>query len=514
MKTKIEEKYSEPTLNISLDTININKQALIFVNSKRAAESVAEKIASKIKDVNLDSLAEKARKALTRPTRQCERLANIIRKGIAFHHAGLAAKQRELIEDNFRNGSIKIICSTPTLAYGIDMPAFRTIIRDLKRYGGRWGMEWIQVIEYHQMAGRAGRPGHEDFGEAICISQTKDDKQNIIDNFIKAPPEQIFSKLAAEPVLRTYILSLISTEFVGSRKELISFFSQTFWAKQYEDMGKLEKIIDKMIGLLQEWEFLKDANDYFKSASEVMNDKLEATKLGQRVAQLYIDPLTANFMITCLRRATQKITDEFSYTHMITSTLEMRPIFRTGVREVSMVEEKIAENESNLLYVPPPMYDMEYDDFLNTIKTAMVLEEWTNELDEHDILEIYNVRPGEFRAKLNEAEWLLNASAEFARLMGFMELIKNIRKTQIRLKHGVKAELLSLIRLRNIGRVRARKMYRNNVKTLADVSKVDTAKLKQLLGEKVAIDIKKQVGKEIEAVKPNKRKGQKNVKDY
>ena len=72
--------------------------------------------------------SKKVLKALDNPTKQCKRLALCIAKGIAFHHAGLHSKQRELIEDNFRAGLIKVICSTPTLAFGINMPAFRAVI--------------------------------------------------------------------------------------------------------------------------------------------------------------------------------------------------------------------------------------------------------------------------------------------------------------------------------------------------------------------------------------------------
>lgn len=396
---------------------------------------------------------------------------------------------------------------------GLDMPAFRTIIRDLKRYGGRFGMDWIQVLEYHQMAGRAGRPGHEDYGEAICIAQTEEEKNLIIDKFINGKPEEIYSKLAVEPVLRTYVLSLIATGFVRTRKELVDFFSRTFWAHQYQDMDKLEFIIDKMIGLLTEWEFLAgDAG--FRPAS--VDDKLEATKLGTRVAQLYIDPLTANFIITCLRRATSKVTREFSYVHMICSTLEMRPIFRAGMKDYELIENVIAEHEDEFITFVPTMYDMDYEEFQNSVKTTIVMIDWIEEMDEHDILEKYNVRPGELRAKLDNAEWLLNATIEFARLIGFLDLVKHIKKTQVRLKNGVREELLPLLRLTNIGRVRARLMFRNGIKDLGDVKTVDALKLAQLIGPKLAQDVKKQVGQDIEKikVKPNKRKGQMSLGDY
>src|SRR3989338_1393856 len=110
-------------LDLALDTLNLGKQALVFANTKKSAEKAAEDIAGKIKTNNssLDNLSAKMLKALSSPTKQCQRLALCIKKGIAFHHAGLVAKQRELIEDNFRNGTIKIICATPTSFYGVDL---------------------------------------------------------------------------------------------------------------------------------------------------------------------------------------------------------------------------------------------------------------------------------------------------------------------------------------------------------------------------------------------------------
>ena len=79
-----------PALDLALDTIKIGKQALVFVNTKRSAEKTAEDISKKIKtnDKNLAEISEKLLKAISRPTRQCERLSSCVKKGIAFHHAG------------------------------------------------------------------------------------------------------------------------------------------------------------------------------------------------------------------------------------------------------------------------------------------------------------------------------------------------------------------------------------------------------------------------------------------
>src|SRR3989344_8177718 len=141
---KIEEKSDNAVLNIALDTIKIGKQALVFAGTKKSAEKTAEEISKKIKVNNeiLDKLSDDALSALSKPTKQCERLALCLKKGIAFHHAGLVQKQKSIIEDNFRSGNVKIICCTPTLAYGVDLPAYRVILKDLRRYTVH-GLSWI-----------------------------------------------------------------------------------------------------------------------------------------------------------------------------------------------------------------------------------------------------------------------------------------------------------------------------------------------------------------------------------
>src|SRR3990167_3212462 len=141
---KIPNHSDNSVTNLALDTINLGKQAIVFANTKRSAEKAAEEIAKSINvgNADLERISDGILNALSRPTKQCERLAFCVKKGIAFHHAGLVEKQRHLVEENFRKGLIKIICCTPTLAYGINLPAFRSIVKDLKRYTMQ-GLSWI-----------------------------------------------------------------------------------------------------------------------------------------------------------------------------------------------------------------------------------------------------------------------------------------------------------------------------------------------------------------------------------
>ncbi len=500
------------TVNLALDTVKLGKQALVFVSSKKSAEKSAEDISHKMetKSDELDLLSDDIISAIPKPTKQCERLSRCVKKGVAFHHSGLTHKQRDIVEEGFRKGKISIICCTPTLAAGVDLPAFRAIIKELKRFSdtGWGGMQYIPVLEYLQMAGRAGRPKFDKFGEAICIAGSEEDKEKIRERYLKGEPEDIYSKLAVEPVLRTYLLSLIATEFVDSRKKIIDFFSGTFWAYQFKDMKKLTSIIDKMLDLLENYEFIiMKKKDGFVSASEIAEDsdgKIRPTLLGRRVAQLYIDPITAHHIIKCIRRSTDRVASPFALLQTVCNTLEMRPLLKVKTKEFDKFTEKFIAFESELLQKEPSIYEPEYDDFLASVKTSFFLMEWIDEKDEEFLYEEFDIRPGETRVKIDKADWLLYSAEELAKLMSFHDIIKSIIKLRFRLKYGVREELIALLKLSGIGRVRARKLFNAGIKDLGDVKKADMTTLTQLIGKAVAADIKKQVGEEV-CVEPDKR---------
>lgn len=514
MQKIISEDTGDNVINLALDTIKKDKQALVFVNTKSSAEKSAEDISKKtnLENSDLDKLSEDVLKVLSRPTRQCERLARCMKKGIAFHHAGLAAKQRELIEDAFKNKIIKIISCTPTLAMGVDLPAFRTILRDLRRFTPH-GMSWIPVLEYLQQSGRAGRPSFDKFGESIAIAKSDAEYDKIYNKYLLGEPEEIDSKLAVEPVLRTYLLSLIATNFVSTRKQIIDFFSKTFWAFRYGDMSRLEMIIDKMLNLLEEWEFIKSTKEEFVSAADIENERYKASLIGKRVAELYIDPLTASFMIKCFTRA-GKTAKEFPLLQMICHTLEMRPLLRTRVKEYEKVESFLTKYQTELIDKEPTIFDMEYESYIDSVKTAMFMSDWINENEEDYLMEEYKIRPGEIKVKLDKADWLLFCSEELNRLNQNNDIIKDVKKLRLRLKYGVKEELLPLLRLKGIGRIRARKMFRNKIKFISDVKKSDLTKLDQILGKAMAQKVKEQVGDVVKEVKKGKRKGQMSLRKY
>ncbi|MBI4894393.1 MAG: DEAD/DEAH box helicase [Candidatus Aenigmarchaeota archaeon] len=472
------------------DTIMMKKQALFFLSSRRNAESLAERLASTTgklisqdERAKLSEMADGISNVLESPTKQCNRLAFCVRHGSAFHHAGLVGKQKRMIENGFREGLIKVITSTPTLAMGVNLPAFRVVIRDAKRFYAGIGSSYIPVMEYKQMSGRAGRPKYDDFGEAILVAKSEEEASELMGRFIQGDVEDIRSKLAVEPVLRMHTLALIASNFVNSEDSLMNFFSKTFYSFQYGDNTAIEEKIVDILGQLVEWEFI-----------EYSKDKIYPTRLGRKVSELYIDPQTAHQFAENLKVAAGKEHNYFSFLHAVCSAKEMSPKLSPKTTEFAEMAGMIAEKDALFLEKVPEEWDLEFDEFVRSVKTTMLFESWMNEETDDKILTEYRVAPGEMRNRLDTTDWLVYSMQEIGLLLGHKSLLNEVRKLRVRLRYGIREELIPLVRLDQVGRLRARRLYRSGFKSLDDLRKATQESISKVVGPKVAASIKKQVG--------------------
>ncbi|MEM0313327.1 MAG: DEAD/DEAH box helicase, partial [Candidatus Bathyarchaeia archaeon] len=219
---KIEKEVKNPAISLALNVIKSGGQTLIFAATRQSAVNIARKVAPTIEKI----LSRPMKRALERvagnimsageKTRISELLAELVKYGVAFHHAGLRGEHRKIIEDSFKEGRIKVLTATPTLAFGVNLPARTVIIHDYRRYEPGYGHYPISVLEYKQMCGRAGRPKYDKIGEAILIARTTDEAEYLMENYVLAKPERIWSRLAVERVLRTHVLATIATDYAHS----------------------------------------------------------------------------------------------------------------------------------------------------------------------------------------------------------------------------------------------------------------------------------------------------------
>ena len=184
------------------NTLLMKKQMIFFLSSRRNAEALAERLSrltfhfledEEIK--KLEKISKKIENVLETPTEQCKKLATCVKNGTAFYHSGLLFKQRILVEEAYKEGLIKAICSTTSLAFGINLPNFRAVVRDIKRYYPGLGSVFLPVLEVEQMFGRSGRPKYDSWGEGILIAKTEKDKKELTKIYILGELEEISSKL-------------------------------------------------------------------------------------------------------------------------------------------------------------------------------------------------------------------------------------------------------------------------------------------------------------------------------
>ncbi len=455
----------DPVISYTIDVVYKGGQVLVFRSSRKNAETTARKIAermafAKLDKSQLETFAKMIQDAESGGAAEKETLAFLVRHGIAYHHAGLSRELREIIEEAFRSRALKVIVATPTLAAGVNLPARTVIIADITRFNRKviGYREEISVTEYKQMSGRAGRPGYDNEGEALVYVRDPDELDYVKSRFWKSDIEPITSKLGSESAFYSFILSVLGSEGSMTKKELLDFAKESLLP---------DVLVKKYLNEGLEW--LSD-----KGFVEIVDEKVRLTKLGARVADLYINPITADV----LRNAIENVREDcdIAYFHAMAYT----PDGPTVQVSRSEGDELLDELECDL-YLAEPFDELEYENYLSALKVAFIMHDWINEKDEDYILNKYGIGSGDLRTIVDTMDWLTYSTYHLAKVLEMEERAEYLEKLHLRTKDGIKEELIELVRVPGIGRKRARLLYDAGIKKPEDIV-LNPQKVKALLG--------------------------------
>ena len=449
----------------TLDIVSKGGQVLIFRSSRKLAETTARKIAQnmnfvKLNDKKLVEIANQIKEAEDAGSNEKEDLYNLVIRGVAYHHAGLSKGLRDIIESSFRDRIIKVIVATPTLAAGVNLPARAVVIGDIYRYNRKvlGFMEPIPVMEYKQMSGRAGRPGFDENGEAVIIVRSRKEAEKVFERYLMSDVEPLESKLGSESAFYSFLISIVASEGELSREDLLSYVEESLLPKElikkYFDSG-LEWLLDHDIFGLED-------------------DKVALTRFGKRISDLYINPFTA----VAIREALEKNEKgcEIAYLHLLAFTPDGPSISVSRAEEEALIENLDCE-----LFIDEPEDEIEFSNYLSALKTAFIIYDWINEVDEDTILGKYGIGSGDLRAIIDTMDWLTYSGYHVASVLELKEHKEILDELHQRVKDGVKPELVELVKVPGIGRVRARLLYQHDIKKPEDIV-LNPEKVKQLLG--------------------------------
>lgn len=238
--------FKNTSLNTIVETILSKKQypAIFFAFSR----FLCEKLAKKYQNLNLLNEAEHAKleAELTKLINQynlenlpkADTLIPLLRRGIAFHHAGMLPHLKITVEKLFSAGLIKLLFATETFAVGVNMPAKTVAFESLTKYDGIRRRK-LRTLEFQQMAGRAGRRGIDKKGWVYTMLDIDD--PYALRRIIFSDPEPLRSQF---DLSYSSILNLVAT---NGREGLFTFSRKSFAIWDVEkQLTKLQKKVGEV----------------------------------------------------------------------------------------------------------------------------------------------------------------------------------------------------------------------------------------------------------------------------
>jgi helicase len=474
-------------VDLAIDSVDGGGQALIFAETRKRAASLAAKAAEgvyKRLDKGARELAVKASSEILAREDDSEitkTLAKLVSKGVAFHHAGLAPSSREIVESSFRKGVIKLLTATPTLAAGVNLPARRVVISSILRYDSEYGRNLpISVLEYKQLCGRAGRPQYDTSGEAIIISESGANAEELYDHYVLGSPEPLRSQLSNDNTIRFHLLSDIATVPGMKKPEIHDLFSRTLFARQYRN-ATVELKVESALEYLEQEELVRSRNDRYI-----------ATDFGRRTSLLYINPATAVKFRDALQGLNYRAATryELGFLHLITDSPDFYPKLSLRKTDYDPLSILIQRRRNELLY---PISEYE------CTRSFWALCSWIEETTEKVLSDKMGVEPGDMHRIVEMANWLAYSLYEVAKLLRREDLMPELYNLRTRIRYGVKEELLPLVALEGIGRVKARALYNAGFTDVPTIAKASQAKLASVpkIGPTVAEKLKHQLKKRL-----------------
>lgn len=464
--------------------IEDNTQALSFVSTRRFTESLATYVAKKIDKKTTkeqkqkfkqvaDKLLEVPKKKGSLPTTTCLKLAEAAEKGVVFHHAGLFNEQKEIIEDEFRNGNILMITATPSLMYGVNLPSKYVVIRDHTRWTSN-GPASIPVFDYEQMSGRAGRPQYDDVGYSYLVAKTMDEAFDLEARYVNGEIELTNSKLIDnKDAIYKQIIAQIASSLSKNLDDLNDFFGKTLYGFQMKNNPSMSMFAQDSLN----WE-LESALEFL-----LQNGIIRATPEGLKTTDFGNLIAKSNYAVETAVKikeyvSTMEKLNPAEMIYALAETPDLPLISFKGRKSKDPVRDKLSE--CGLFAV----------DIGNPEATAVSLIEWIDERNEYEIENAYNVYSASTRRSAYEASRLVKFAKNTLEVLGNYSNLKDMDYLSARLYYGVKEDIIPLVvGVKRLGRKRARLLMKTFGDNLSEASEKDLQKVEGI-GPKLAGKVK------------------------
>jgi activating signal cointegrator complex subunit 3 len=339
--------YNEICYKKVEESLRAGNQVMVFVHARKATSQAAKalyEIAMKEGDVELFQPNFKVSDLKEIEKSRNREMRDVLAQGFGIHHAGMIRNDRHIVEKLFANGSIRVLCCTATLAWGVNLPAHTVVIKGTQVYNAKKGaFVELDMLDVMQIFGRAGRPQFDTSGEGIIITTAEQCPRylNLLNHALPIESQmqqELANHLSAEVVLGT----------VTSVREAMQWLSYTYmfirmlknplaYGISYE-----EKAMDPMLGGKRR-ELITQAAELLAKSKMVTFDEetgiITATDLGRVASHYYIHYET----VQMINRKLAPTMDEPEILHLVASAKEFEnvKVRDDEVEELSLVAGEV-----------------------------------------------------------------------------------------------------------------------------------------------------------------------------
>ncbi|XP_050442500.1 DNA polymerase theta [Adelges cooleyi] len=488
---------------LSIDTILQGYSILIFCFTKKWCESLAIEIASEIKrlggdvksetgkalrnQLNGESLGDVLEQLRRCPVGLETDLNKTISFGVAFHHAGLTMDERDIIEGAFKQNIVRVLVATSTLSSGVNLPARRVIVRSPACHGFP-----IDILQYRQMIGRAGRMGVDTAGESylICNESEKRIGEQVACQTL--PP--IRSCLGVgdfSNCLKRALLEVVAGCVVNSTEEAFEYIKCTLlYASTGKDFN--EDPIYQCLKLLIDHQFVRESDN-----------KLAPTSLGQACLAASVTPDIGLKLIKELDRARQNfvLDSELHLLYLITPYSVSDQIGNLDWFRMLNVWEKLPQSMRKVgdmvgveeRFIVKAMTGTTFSSFSDKHKlavhrrfyTSLLLHDLINEVPINTVVTKYGTSKGLLQSLQQSSSTFAGMVTQFCKRLGWSSLELLISQFAERLQFGVQRQLVELLRLDCLNSITARALYKAEIHNIPELALADIRVVQRALAKAV-----------------------------
>ncbi len=475
---------------------------LIFMKTRNEVRSLSWELTEHLDLPPAAQACEKIK--CLEPTRARDALLHAFQHGVGFHHSDLLMEERQIVEEAFRSGELRVLVATSTLAKGLNLPVNNVFIPHEKWFytdkTGKGSSLPLSLSEYENMAGRAGRYGYtEQPARAILIANSKEEKELLWSLYIEhtSLPFSFFEDAHAFP---TPMLSVIASYETMTMQHIEEFF-QSCWRIQ-KDLS----ITDNM-DLYSRW--AKDSIESFARRGFCMKKNLYhfiLTPRGRIVATRGVSPETVEQLEHWLNTIRGRDRDPLDI--LLTASL-------TPDAWVPQFELSLSEFQSKIYFNMLQQYSLRtpWDVMtpiqkfqqrlaepniheVKALKMAFVLWEWVKGKSLPEMEEEFCVSAGQVVQAGMRIAWILDVLGQLAELMNINDS-EEFRVLSEQVRWGLPPDVLSLARSFEglLTRSQILSLSRAGIYNVEQILKASVSELKNYILEENIPTIKKQAQK-------------------